>query len=185
MHSKLRLLDTLRSVELPQSERRVLKRHEYLLTPGLIENNMYYVEEGALRLYYVSKNAEHDIRFGYTGSIITSLRSFITGAPSEYFIQAIRKTVIVQVPKKSFYTYIDSDPVLQKEYCLLLEGLAVQQLERELDILTESPSERFQRVLERSPQLFQEIPLKYIASYLRMTPETLSRLRRKPSASKS
>lgn len=179
MQNGLKLLEALRSEELLQAEKRVLARHEYLLTPGLVENNIYYVEEGALRLYYVSKNAEHDIRFGYTGSIITSLRSFITGAPSEYFIQAIRKTVVIQVPKKSFYSYVESDLQLQKEYSLLLEGLAVQQLERELDILTESPSERYQRVLGRSPQLFQEIPLKYIASYLRMTPETLSRLRNK------
>ena len=49
-------------------------------------------------------------------------------------------------------------------------------MERELDLLTSSPHERIQRVLKRSPQVFQEIPAKYIASYLRMTPETLSRI---------
>jgi hypothetical protein len=54
----------------------------------------------------------------------------------------------------------------------------LQQMERERDILTSSPLERYKRVLERSPQLFQEIPNKYIASYLRMTPETLSRIKK-------
>jgi hypothetical protein len=52
------------------------------------------------------------------------------------------------------------------------------QFEREKDILTYSPLKRYQRVLKRSPQLFQEIPNKYIASYLRMSPETLSRLKK-------
>ena len=60
----------------------------------------------------------------------------------------------------------------------LIENLIVQQLEREIDILTTSPEERYNRVLKRSPKLFQQIPAKYIASYLRMTPETLSRIRK-------
>jgi lipocalin len=53
-----------------------------------------------------------------------------------------------------------------------------QQIEREKDILTASPRERYLRVLKRSPQLFQEIPDKYIANYLRMSPETLSRMKK-------
>ena len=60
----------------------------------------------------------------------------------------------------------------------MLGELIYQQMERERDILTSSPLERYKRVLSRSPQLFQEIPNKHIASYLRMTPETLSRLKK-------
>jgi hypothetical protein len=65
---------------------------------------------------------------------------------------------------------------MRKHYIQLLELFSVQQMEREIDLLTTSPAERIARVRERSPQLFQEVPLKYIASYLRMTPETLSRM---------
>lgn len=60
----------------------------------------------------------------------------------------------------------------------MLEDLVLQQLEREKDILTSSPKARFERVLKRSPKLFQEIPNKHIANYLRMSPETLSRLKK-------
>ena len=59
----------------------------------------------------------------------------------------------------------------------MLENLITQQMEREVDLLIESPAERLKRILERSPNLFQHVPLKYIANYLRMTPETLSRIR--------
>jgi hypothetical protein len=59
----------------------------------------------------------------------------------------------------------------------LEEQLALQ-VAREIDLLTDSPTMRLERILKRSPQLFNEIPLKYIASYLRMTPETLSRIRK-------
>ena len=60
----------------------------------------------------------------------------------------------------------------------LLEAFVIQQMERETDLLTTSPEARYQRILKRSPQVFQEIPHKYIASYLRMSPETLSRLKK-------
>ena len=65
-----------------------------------------------------------------------------------------------------------------KIWHLILGDLIFQQMERERDILTSSPIKRYKRVLSRSPQLFQEIPNKYIASYLRMTPETLSRIKK-------
>lgn len=179
MNNRPSLMEALKCKEHLKSERRELSRHEYLLTPGVVENHIYYIEEGALRLFYVSRNAEHDIRFGYTGNIITSLDSFLSGKTSQYYIQAIRKTIVYQVPKMAFFEFVRGDIQSLKEYSGLMEQLALQQLEREIDLLTEAPVERYNRVLERSAQLFQEIPLKYIASYLRMTPETLSRLRNK------
>lgn len=179
MNKRPNLLEALKSKEFLQSEKLELARHEYVLTPGVVENHIYYIEEGALRLFYVSRNAEHDIRFGYSGNIISSLQSFLSGQTSKYYIQAIRKTTVYQVPKTAFFKFVHSDLETLKEYSNLMENLALQQLDRELDLLTDSPLERYNRVMERSPRLFQEIPMKYIASYLRMTPETLSRLRSK------
>ena len=60
----------------------------------------------------------------------------------------------------------------------MLESLFLDQFEREIDLLTASPEERYLRVLKRSPKVFQEVPHKYIAEYLRMTPETLSRIKK-------
>lgn len=80
--------------------------------------------------------------------------------------------------KTAYNQWIQAQPERVDAWMQILEQLIYQQLERELDLLIESPSERLNRVLKRSPNLFQEIPLKYIASYLRMTPETLSRLRK-------
>ncbi len=74
--------------------------------------------------------------------------------------------------------FIRSDPERFDLWLTILEQLVYQQIERERDLLTASPADRYHRVLERSPQLFQEVPNKYIAAYLRMTPETLSRLKK-------
>ena len=65
-----------------------------------------------------------------------------------------------------------------KLWIAILENLVQQQMDREKDLLIDSPLERYNRVLKRSPKLFQEIPHKYIANYLRMSPETLSRLKK-------
>ena len=92
-------------------------------------------------------------------------------------MEAIRKTTLKVIPKASLLQLINEDTESLKQYIGLLENLVTQQIEREIDLLTVSPSERLKRVLDRSPNLFQQIPLKYIASYLRMTPETLSRIR--------
>ena len=87
------------------------------------------------------------------------------------------------LPKINFNKYLENDPASLLLLLLLwkqiLELLVYQQMEREIDLLTYSPQKRYERVLQRSPQLFQEIPSKYIASYLRMSPETLSRLKKK------
>jgi CRP-like cAMP-binding protein len=120
---------------------------------------------------------EQIIRFGYKENLIVALDSFLTGKPSNLFIQAIKKTVVRVITKLQFEKF------LQKEgnrnfWNRRLENLVLQQMEREIDILTNSPKERYERVLKRSPILFQEIPNRYIANYLRMSAETLSRLKK-------
>lgn len=154
-----------------------LKRHDYLTRAGEIERHIYWVKSGALRAIYMTSNEEHSIRFGYAGSLINALPSYFSGAPSDIHIQALRETVVKAIPKQVIYKYIEKELSRERIYRQLLELLAVQQNERELDLLTSSPMKRLQRVMGRSPQVFQEIPAKYIASYLRMSAETLSRLR--------
>lgn len=157
---------------------RVLKRHELLIAPQQIEKHLGVVISGALRVYTLLDEQEQDIRFCYTGSVVTALDSFISAQPTNFYIQALRKTNIVQIKKTDFNTFIDSDRETLKIWNNVLLTQIQQLMEREIDLLQLSPKDRYKRVFNRSPQLFQEIPSKYIASYLRMTPETLSRLQR-------
>ena len=155
-----------------------LDRNDFIIQAGTVENNFYLIESGAVRAFYLTALEEHTIRLGYKGSMITSLSSFLKGTPSELYLQAIRKTRLKVFPKSDFKRFIGEDVERLRQYNHLLEELLTQQLEREIDLLTFSPVERLQRVLDRSPHLFQEIPAKYIASYLRMSPETLSRIQK-------
>ena len=155
----------------------VIDRNEFLKVKGSIDTNVYYVESGSLRVFVLDDCEEQVIRFGYKENLIVSLDSFLTGKPSAFFIQAIKKTVLKVITKEQIDDFLKAESSMIL-WTKILENLIVQQLEREIDILTNSPKERYQRVLKRSPQLFQEIPNKHIANYLRMSPETLSRLKK-------
>ena len=155
-----------------------LKRNEFLTVAGNTNTNLYFVESGSLRVFIVDELEEHTVRFGYKDSFVAALDSFISEKPTGYFIQALKKTQLQIVDKKSYQKLVLADPASQLLSQQIMEQLVYQQMEREIDILTTSPVERYKRVLNRSPQLFQEIPHKYIASYLRMTPETLSRIKK-------
>ncbi|RLJ80277.1 Crp/Fnr family transcriptional regulator [Pedobacter alluvionis] len=155
----------------------IINRNEFLSVKGSIDTNVYYIESGSLRLFVLDDDDEQVIRFGYQDNLIVSMDSFLTGKPSNYFIQAIKKTVIRVITRQQVDNFIKNEKN-QIYWIKILENLALQQLEREIDILTNSPIERYNRVLSRSPQLFQQIPLKHIANYLRMSAETLSRLKK-------
>lgn len=153
-----------------------INRNEFLKVKGSIDTNLYYVVSGSLRIFVLDNWEEQTIRFGYKENLIVSLDSFLTGKPSDLIIQAIKKTEIKVISKQQFDKFFETD-TNKILWTKILENLVIQQMEREIDILTTSPKERYERVLKRSPQLFQEIPNKHIANYLRMSAETLSRLK--------
>ncbi|MBL7837357.1 MAG: Crp/Fnr family transcriptional regulator [Bacteroidetes bacterium] len=155
----------------------VLERNEFLKVKGSIDRNIYYIESGSLKLFVMDDTEEQIIRFGYKNNFVVAMDAFLSGAPSDLFIQAIKKTTLKVIPKSKFDVFMQTENN-RNFWISILEDLVLQQLEREIDILTSSPAERYKRVLERSPQLFQEIPNRYIANYLRMSPETLSRLKK-------
>lgn len=153
-----------------------IKRNDFIATPGDLNTNMYFVVSGSLRVFIEDDVEEHTIRFGYQNSFITALDSFLKDIPTTFYIQAIKKCTLKVISKENYLKCINSSKENQEIWQLLLQEFVYQQMERENDLIIYTPQKRFERVFKRSPQLFQEIPQKYIASYLRMTPETLSRI---------
>ena len=156
----------------------VVKRNEYLKVHGSVDTNIYFIENGSLKIFILDDIEERIVRFGYTGNIIVSLDSYLSEKPSEFYIQAIRKTIVKIIPKEVFQQFVRESENNKEMYIQMLEELVIQQIDREKDLLISSPKERYHRVLKRSSNLFQEVPHKHIANYLRMSPETLSRLKK-------
>lgn len=155
----------------------MLKRGDFLTRPGSVDLNVYWLVSGALHVYMIEENEAHSIRFGYRNNVIVAMDCFLTGAPTQFYMESLKQSTLKRISKQRLIAFLKSSEEGLSLWTEMLQGLILQQMEREIDLLTTSPTERYERVFSRSPQLFQEIPLKYIASYLRMTPETLSRIR--------
>lgn len=154
-----------------------LKRNEFLISKGDIEQHLYYVVRGSMRICYPNAGEEICVGFAYDNNIICSFPSFINQKPSEYFIQALVGSELMAIKRKDLYTLFDSHPKIERAWRHLEEAALVGMIEREAELLTFTPEQRYQRLMKRSPHVFQIIPKKYIASYLRMSPETLSRIK--------
>jgi CRP-like cAMP-binding protein len=161
----------------PWTRKLILKRNDFLAQKGQVESHLFYVLSGTMRIYFPNKDEEIVVGFAYENNLICSYPSFIRQQPSDYFIQALTKTEVVAISRKDFYALFDSFPKIERAWRMLEEEALVGKIDREVELLTFTPEERYVRLLNRSPHIFQLIPRKYIASYLRMTPETLSRIR--------
>ncbi|MEL1244182.1 cyclic nucleotide-binding domain-containing protein [Flavobacterium sp. DGU11] len=172
------LLSAMQNAGLEWSAAVELKRGESLFIAGRADLPVYFLEQGTLRIICQNGEDTNTIRFAYKDSLFAAMDELITSLPTLYSAEAIKQTVVRFIPKADFLHFINSDTKHLELWNTILGYVIIGQLERETDLLTTSPRERYERVLRRSPQLFQEVPHKYIASYLRMTPETLSRLQK-------
>lgn len=161
----------------PWSEKPSLKRNDFLIRKDEVETSLFYIISGSLRIFYPAQAEEICVGFAYDHNLICSYPSFIRQQPSAYYIQALSASETAAIARKDFYSLFDRFPRIERAWRMLQEEALVGKIERETELLTFTPEERYRRLMNRSPHIFQIIPRKYIASYLRMTPETLSRIR--------
>ena len=156
------------------------RRGEVLQAPGRASSPLFCLTEGAAHVYYILPDGTRQtLRLGYPGEVIAALPGFFLGVPSPLGIEAVRRCGGFTLSRAAVTSFRDSAPERATGYTHMLEGFACGLIEREVDLLEPDPAARYRTVLARSPRLFEHVPLRYIASYLRMTPETLSRVRRK------
>lgn len=158
--------------------KRTFKRDEFLKVAGTLDTTIYFIISGSVKAYFLNKEEERILYFGYENSIITALDSFISNKKSELEIRAIKKTEAYYLTKEEFESFLHSNMKYLKLWNKVLEDMILYQFNREKELLLNSPEERYKEALIRNPEMFQRIPNKHIASYLRMAPETLSRLKK-------
>ena len=159
------------------NKRSLVKKNDYLLKRNQKENYLYFIISGSIALIVESENKNSVLGFGYGCAIITSFISFSTQAPTELSLLAISDTEILKISKIELDQLINSYPEIAKWYHSLIEKTLIGHLKRQIELVTLSPKDRYKVFIERSGHLVNSIPLKYISSYLNMTPETLSRVR--------
>ena len=154
-------------------------RGSSICATGQVEQRFYIVRSGVQKLSFPHDGQDICVGFAYDGSWSGEFVSFVTRKPASFDVVAITDSVLLGIAYEDLQMLYREMPVMERFGRLILEQLLTGRATREVEQLSLSAEERYDRLVARSPQLLQLVPQKDIASYLRMTPETFSRLRRK------
>jgi CRP/FNR family transcriptional regulator, anaerobic regulatory protein len=160
------------------------KKKEFLLQEGKLCNTITFINSGCLRVFYNIDGIENTIQFFFAGGWYTDYASFLTGQPAIENLQALEDCEVILIKKIDLYKLYDKMPVFDRVGRVFAENafLSISQLNQMKT--NEEPEERYRNLLQQRPELVQQIPQHYIASYLGIKPETLSRIRKRVFSSK-
>jgi CRP-like cAMP-binding protein len=168
----------IRSVLIPAR----LKQGEFVETTGKVTSNFIYVNSGCLMTYFTdSDGSDHVIQFAMAGWWTGDLHSFTKEEPSIYSTRALADSEVFYLPKADMELVLQKFPKLERYFRILFQNSIVSHQHRLIQNLSVTADQRYENFSKRYPSLEQYVPLKYIASYLGITPEFLSKIRRKRS----
>jgi CRP-like cAMP-binding protein len=160
-------------------ERRI-KRRQFVLQEGEVSKLNSFIVEGCLKMYMVDENAkEHNLQFAIENWWIGDIGSFHTEKPSKLYIEAIENSVILQINKKDQLKLFVEYPKFNRIFRVITEKALVSTQRRVLQNISSTAEERYLDFMKRYPHFFNRISNVQIASYLGVTPEFLSTIRKR------
>jgi len=157
-----------------------LRKKQYLLQEGDVCKHIAFVEKGVLREYTITDNgSEHIIQFAIEGWTISDLYSFLSGEPATYNIDAVEDSELILISKSAHEALMKTLPKYETYTRLQLTGAYLALQRRLTSIISLPVDERYANLTEQFPNIIQRVPQHMIASYMGLTPETLSRVRKK------
>jgi CRP-like cAMP-binding protein len=166
-------LDLLENILVPMK----FAKNEKILKEGEVCENIYWIVKGLVRQFYYKNGKELTEYMATENNIVMCIESLFMEQPSRLQIVTIEPTLLYALPKKVLEQVAMKSVNIQILYRKILEeSLILSQIHADM-LRFESAQDRYQKLVKRQPQLVLRAPLVYIASYLQMTPETLSRVR--------
>ncbi len=148
-----------------------------LLDEGDIAENIYIIRQGCLRLWFNDNGKDITFQFFFEGEMVASFDSLHFATPSLFTLESIESSEVEVIAKERFYEMIEKDAALRKKYenKLIERFHTYQQLF--LSRIKNTPKQRYEELLSKRPDIVSRVPQHYIASYLGITPVSLSRIR--------
>jgi len=157
-----------------------LKKKRNLLVPGDVCHHVYFITSGAVRSYHVDeKGVEHIYQLRLENSWISDLESFFSQKPSYYYIESIEESTLLRISYKHLETLYSEVPKLERYFRILFQKAYINALQRLNSTMWDTAEERYNEMVKENCSILQRVPQTYIASYLGITPESLSRIRKK------
>lgn len=162
---------------IPKFKSKLIKKNNFLLKEGEVCKDLVFVEKGCLRLYYIHDDMEVSVWFALNNNSAIEIHSFISQTPSNYFLQAIEDTSILYLPKTEIDRLYTTYPIMQELMRRYWEDVILNLLQRFTALEKDSAEKRYLDLLNK-PELLQTIPQKYLASFIGVTPTSLSRIKK-------
>jgi len=154
-----------------------VNRKTIITSPGETERYLYFVIDGIQRAFHVDENQkETSLVFSYPPSFSGIIDSFLLQQPSRYFLETITASLFIRTDFQQLDSLTQRFPAIENWMRKALSHVIAGLLERQIELTTYSAEQKFRILLQRSPQVLNIIPHKYLASYLGLDPATFSKL---------
>ena len=157
----------------------LVPKSDYLTRTGEVENYIYYMVKGAVKVGILASGEERILDFWFSPSFFSSYTSFIQRTPSKVYIQTLSPCEVARFHYKTVQEGYQDSIFFNQVGRIMAERLFMQKTQREIDFLTKTAEERYKELLEADPEIIQQVPGYQVARYLGIHPESLSRIRKK------
>jgi CRP-like cAMP-binding protein len=158
-------------------KRREIPAKTVLLKEGQISQHAYFIEKGCVRSWFNHQGKDITFQFFFEGEVVSSIESFRTNQPSLFTLESMEPSVIHSISKKDFRFVLDNSPAIKEQ----VEEQTFQRLifyqRLFLSRIKDNPQKRYEELAKQRPEILQRVPQHYVASYLGITPVSLSRIR--------
>ena len=188
MHQIKSYLDKIASISssdwnffISKLHRRIITKKSVFIKVNQIENHISFIESGIVRLFIPSDNPEKEITFGFSfkNQFVSAYDSFLTQSPSNYQLQALTETALLSISYKDLQSVYKSTQIGNFIGRLTAEDLFLIKSKREQNLLNLNAEQRYLKLFKERPELLKSVPLKYISSYIGVTAQALSRIRKR------
>jgi CRP-like cAMP-binding protein len=156
-----------------------IQKKKDLLVAGQVCDYLYFITKGCLRSFYVdAKGLEHVYQIRMDNNWIGDIDSYFTRQKSKYNIEALENSYLLRIPVDRLEQLFIEIPNLERYFRILFQKAYINALNRLSSTMWDTAIDRYNEMLKENPEIFQRVPLVHIASYLGITPESLSRIRR-------
>ncbi len=162
---------------------RVIRKKDFILKPGEVVKDEYFIVKGCLKVYSIDdKGVEHISMFAIKDWWTGDIASFLTQQPSNYFIQALEETEVIKISRKNYDLLFKKIPKFERFYRILYQKSLANYIRRSDQNISLSAEDRYFNFVKKYPSLVNRVSQKDIASYIGVTPEFLSVLRKRISS---
>jgi len=156
-----------------------VRKKQYILNAGDVCQYITFIEKGMLRSFTVDDEGnEHVVQFAIEGWWISDIGSFLSGDSALYNIEALEDSEVLNLTKPAMDDLMDQLPPLERYFRLLMQNNIVALQRRVIAYMSLSAEEKYLKLMDVCPDIISRAPQQYVASYLGITPETLSRIRK-------